>query len=44
MDALEVMFEHDLQKAVAVTLDSQQRLSLGRRLFIGGARLFSPML
>ena len=44
VDALEVMFEHDLQKAVAVTLDSQQRLSLGRRLFIGGARLFSPML
>ena len=42
--ALESMFENDLQKSVAITVASQKQLSIGRRLFIGGARLFSPML
>ena len=44
VEALESMFENDLQKSVAVTVASQKQLSIGRRLFIGGARLFSPML
>ena len=44
VEALETMFEIDLQKAIAITVASQKQLSIGRRLFIGGARLFSPML
>ena len=44
VEALETMFEIDLQKAIPITVASQKQLSIGRRLFIGGARLFSPML
>ena len=44
VEALETMFENDLQKAIAITPASQKRLSIWRRLFVGGARLFSPML
>ena len=44
VEALETMFETDLQKSVAITVASQKQLSIGKRLFIGGARLFSPML
>lgn len=43
-DALAVSFERDLQKSRAIMPKDLERLSIGRRLFQGGARLFSPML
>ena len=44
VNALAEMFERDLTKSVQVTMDDLARDSIGKRLFVGAARLFSPML
>lgn len=44
VNALAEMFERDLTKSRRITSDELAHDSIGARLFIGAARLFSPML
>ncbi len=44
VNALAEMFERDLTKSRRITSDELAHDSIGARLFVGAARLFSPML